>query len=850
MPAQPPRKARWAVAALAALIVTPAALADAPAPLARYFPAKDLVAYGEFDGLEVHSASWKKTAAYRLLTETTTGAMLEATAEGLLDRVLEASPPPSNVKLSGKEMLAIVKMTINSGFAFGVNRRPDEPKAYAIGLVVRGAARGEAAGPIRRLLDAGSAEAKAQVVAKAGGRKLTVAQGVQPGSPGVAWWFEKDDLAFSFPAPGGPDAMIEALDGKAPDATKNPLRMALAKGESGFEPVGLAFVEKAIFPSMPPQAARLGLDKIERLDYRWGFQGDALMTVTRLIAPAPRTGLLALFDHPTFGVKTLPPIPPGITGFTVFSLDVDRLYERFVAIAEMGDPNSRAQADAMEGAFQEATGQKLREDLLKHLGPRVATFTFPTRGELPTNPFLGFASGLVHVPKTVSIVELRDPDGFAKAFDALVAKANEAIRMQFGGGDPARPASGGFRPLKGKEKGYVFAMPTGGVGLPAGMRPTFLLGKKYLVAGTTPDVARRALALEDKAAAVADGPLAGVLAKLPDHMMMLTVSDTRESMLPEVVANLPGLISAFGSLSGGPQAGPAWARFLGMRGPRPGGPGGGPNLVVNVDPELVPDPDALRPFLFPATYALTATDQGFSFVSRESFPGLNPTTAAPIAVAMLLPAVTSARSAARRAQSTNNLKQIALAMHNYESANGHLPGTVRDGDGKPLLSWRVQLLPYMEQAGLYNEFHLDEPWDSAHNKPLMERMPAIFAVPGAAAAPGKTFYRSFSGPGTLFEADNDGFRFATITDGTSNTIGAVEAKEAVEWTKPGNEIPFDMQDEDGKALLGKLGGHSPGGFNAMMLDGSVRFLKQTINGNVLKALITRNGGEVVQAGAF
>src|SRR5205085_10489867 len=91
------------------------------------------------------------------------------------------------------------------------------------------------------------------------------------------------------------------------------------------------------------------------------------------------------------------------------------------------------------------------------------------------------------------------------------------------------------------------------------------------------------------------------------------------------------------------------------------------------DPELVPEPDSLRPFLFPSVSALAVDDQGIRFLSREAFPTINPATAVPVAIAMLVPAVHSSRLAAQRAQSVNNLKQIGLAMHNFLSANNHFP---------------------------------------------------------------------------------------------------------------------------------------------------------------------------------
>src|SRR5262249_16951248 len=177
-------------------------------------------------------------------------------------------------------------------------------------------------------------------------------------------------------------------------------------------------------------------------------------------------------------------------------------------------------------------------------------------------------------------------------------------------------------------------------------------------------------------------------------------------------------------------------------------------------------------------------------LSRESFPTINPATAVPVAIAMLIPAAHSSRRAAQRAQSVNNLKQVVLAMHNFHDTQGHFPADVRSPDGKPLLSWRVRLLPFLEQQALFNEFKLDESWDSPHNKPLLERMPAAFAVPTTLAEPGMTFYRGFSGKRALFDQSAPkGIKISEITDGTSNTIAVVEAKEAVPWTKPESDLP-------------------------------------------------------------
>jgi prepilin-type processing-associated H-X9-DG protein len=273
-----------------------------------------------------------------------------------------------------------------------------------------------------------------------------------------------------------------------------------------------------------------------------------------------------------------------------------------------------------------------------------------------------------------------------------------------------------------------------------------------------------------------------------------------------------------------------------------------PDGPLHVNPALIPRTDELRPLLFPASLAIATDRDGLRLVSREPIPSISSPAASGVLIALLLPAVQSAREAARRAQCVNNLKQIALAMHNYESANNAFPRPAIVGkDGKLLLSWRVAILPYIEQAGLYNKFHLDEPWDSPHNMALVKEMPSTYLCPSRRnPEPSTTTYHVFVGKGAFFEKDQ-ATALANITDGTSNTIMVVEAGEAVPWTKPDSDLPFDP---DAKASLYGAGSPHPGGFNAVMGDGSVRFFKNSISAEIFRALITRAGGEVIPGGAF
>jgi hypothetical protein len=103
----------------------------------------------------------------------------------------------------------------------------------------------------------------------------------------------------------------------------------------------------------------------------------------------------------------------------------------------------------------------------------------------------------------------------------------------------------------------------------------------------------------------------------------------------------------------------------------------------------------------------------------------------------------------------DHLFQLALAVHAYAEVRDLQlpPAVVTDKTGRPLYSWRVLLLPFLHEESLFNQFHLDEPWDSEHNKTLIEKMPAVYRSPyeRGSGRPGFTFYQVFVGPGTAFE---------------------------------------------------------------------------------------------------
>ncbi|MCC6493377.1 MAG: DUF1559 domain-containing protein [Pirellulales bacterium] len=247
---------------------------------------------------------------------------------------------------------------------------------------------------------------------------------------------------------------------------------------------------------------------------------------------------------------------------------------------------------------------------------------------------------------------------------------------------------------------------------------------------------------------------------------------------------------------------------------------------------------------------LTREGQRLVLFRHEGGAPANPAvTAATIGVlvALLLPAVQAAREAARRSVAQNNMNRIMLALHAYHAAQKKFPTQANyDAQGKPLLSWRVHILPYLDQDALYRQFHLDEPWDSDHNKQLIAQMPEVYVEPSSSLGPGegKTHFVGVAGPGYFFDDQGSPRSIKQITDGTSYTIALVQTddKHAVIWTKPDDWTP------DAKNPLAGLGGVHPGAiFIAALGDGSVRIVGYSIDKSTLKAMFTIAGNEPVAA---
>ena len=208
------------------------------------------------------------------------------------------------------------------------------------------------------------------------------------------------------------------------------------------------------------------------------------------------------------------------------------------------------------------------------------------------------------------------------------------------------------------------------------------------------------------------------------------------------------------------------------------------------------------------------TQAGPEFGFQAAFPVS--TDQGGLLAGLLAPAIQQARDAARRTQCANNLKQIGIGMFSHRTARQSFPdAAIKSKDGKPLLSWRVAILPYIEQKPLYDKFKLDEPWDSPTNKALIELIPPLYVCPGGELQKGMTTYRLISSGKSAYK---DGKR---VSDAALSAMGGSAAvplvvdagdQHAVAWTAP-----------DVFAASAEIGSHHLGGINMLFADGHVDF---------------------------
>lgn len=547
-------------------------------------------------------------------------------------------------------------------------------------------------------------------------------------------------------------------------------------------------------PAVGQSLDALGFKELTAFGSVSGLDATGYVSRTWLGLDGEPRGLLTTLAAKPLTAEDLAPIPQEALVAAACRCDVGQLCATLLQVARQIDPRSAGQWEGELAQLDRGLPFRLREDLLKSLGDAWTISTAPGEGGL--------------VAGWIATVQLRNRQRLAEIHEQLLEQLQQAV-----GKNPGQPQ---IRRAKFADQDiFYLVMPV----REFPFTPAWCLTKDRLVVALFPQAVKSYLARGAGFRSLAEQATVKPLLQAHPGPLALTYADTRQLFRTVYPLLQLGVHVALRQAQGS---------------------------SLDLDPALWPSTSSIEKHLLPSVATVRRTESGVELVSHGTLPS-NIGTSAPIAVALLLPAVQSARGAAQRTQGMNNLKQIALAMHNFHDVYRGFPAAYNtDKDGKPLLSWRVHLLPFLEAAPLYQQFHLDEPWDSEHNNQLIAQMPATYRAPGSKAEPGKTVYVGPRGKEFVFvEPKAPGSRtpvgtgLANIPDGTSNTIMVVEASDAqaVVWTQPEDFEP--TAENPFKGLVGLR----PGGFLAALCDGSVRFIAASLDARMLWALFTKAGGE-------
>lgn len=297
-------------------------------------------------------------------------------------------------------------------------------------------------------------------------------------------------------------------------------------------------------------------------------------------------------------------------------------------------------------------------------------------------------------------------------------------------------------------------------------------------------------------------------------------------------------------------------------------------MHATLPPELPAAPAAPKPFQFNLRHLLAVTaavcvaGAGYHWVgpgvlfilvpllliavvliTKRTVEALVVIGLAAILVGLLLPAVGSG-PVSPRAQCSNNLRQIAIALQDYHAAKGHFPPAyIADANGKPMHSWRVLLLPYI-RPDIYQAYRFDEPWDGPNNRQFASQVISLFECPaGHSAFSGETSYVAVVGPGTAWPGAK-GVAHSDIKDGASNTILIVEVQNSgIHWMEPrdldASQMPLAINAKPVKGVSPGISSGHRGVALVALADGSILTLSDDTPPATVRAMLTIAGGEQV-----
>ncbi|WP_166820193.1 DUF1559 domain-containing protein [Thalassoroseus pseudoceratinae] len=807
-------------------------------------------------GSSTHDDAWKATAAYEALYESGLMPVVHKVFDSFKVQAMQSMPPGAgDFSLFNDLYEHVMENGVSLAVALPAMQGP--PLPYGV-VVIPGAAdlEPQISGFIRKA-SGGDLEFQETEV-----EQRAVVSATLPDNPMVefGWWTEGDHLVATV----GVDAVHQAVSiasKTTPNALASPVWKSLqaetadnvsvvSQGWFNFAQLRDTFGQMPIpNPNRDPEAdplqvndvlAVLGVDNLGPIRFRTGFRGKAQWTEIHAIAPGPRKGLLAFDDQPLMSLDDLPVLPASTEAFAACSVDWSRSYDELIGLirglSEFGPPDAAAMTDGVLQSLPQIAGFDPKTEFADTFGPVACVYTDSANG------IFGLGSAVA--------IQVKDADTLNDTLDHIFG----VIREQ------TTPREFRIR-TKTKHGVRIKTLEIGG----GVFNPSYSIVDGWLVIGILPQSVE-AFSLR------VDGTLPQwepnqefqtAFEDLPKEFTSLVYVDPQKSVqtlagfapviLP-IIKQVMGIQSAFQNQN---------QPFQG-RAP-----------IMDIALAELPPAELIAANLFPNLTVSTKDETGFHCYSRTSLPAIpllgngggSGVAVAAVGVALILPAVQQARQAARRTQSKNNLKQLGLALHNYHDTFRHFPiGTHPNEDLKPekRLSWIYDILPFIEQNFLFEQIKDSEAWDSENNAEFASSTIHTLINPGSVPVEitegdfGVTNYVGIAGIGkdaaTLPITDNRvgafGYdrkiSFRNITDGTSNTVGISEASGKIgPWAAGGDSTLRSFTKKPYINGPDGIGGPFTGGCNMMILDGSVRFISENIDPEVMEALSTIHGGEVI-----
>lgn len=612
-----------------------------------------------------------------------------------------------------------------------------------------------------------------------------------PQAPTVRWGWREDYLIIAVGDPT-PEKIASRVSGEPPAWLVDLRREHPIEREASVGYLNVAGVVERARPLLGGHeqwsiAEQLGMNNLSAIHAVSGYDEVGFTNIAHFATDGSRRGVLSLLPYKPLSKRDLRTIPKDPLTAVACRLDPAELFDAAMRLASEFDPDAESEVEDALWNLETQLGVNVRGDLVGALDD--VWIAYLPGGDLMSS-WVGAAAA----------VKVKDRQTLEDSVAKLVAEA----RSQAARSDDVEIRESD---VDGR-KIYSLAFTRE----PVPISPSWCVGDQWLVFGLMPQAVRDVLdRSEDQS-----------LADVPEVQAVLAEADG-----PAVIAyqDTPRLVrSVYPWVQLGGQMLAAGLRKEGF----------------DIDMTALPSAESIVKHLRPAVSTVTHRRDGFYCVTRQSLPGGgNFAAAVPIGAGLLIPAITQARFAARSAGDQNNLRQITLAFHNYEAANGRFPTDVYSEDGKPLLSWRVQLLPYLESPQLFDQIRMDEPWDSEHNRQIAARMPDVYRSSTGDGRPGTTRFVALAGEKTLHPG-NRRLGFRDVTDGTSNTLLYVQANQeaAVDWMKPA-----DLQYNPQKPLAGLQ--NEFGHFLGSMCDGRTRKFSLQMPADTMNSLVTPAGGEIV-----